>query len=611
MSFEEVYKNLISNIDARPSRPGVLISSTGSGKSTSVPAYLANEFKRRVFVVEPTIATCKLLANRLVNYVQGRRVGWSAGRKRKFVNYKINKGINPITRIPLEDSLVVYCTPGYIKHIIINGGTDFMDYLILDEFHVGTLDYDLLLHMWSVKKGCKLLIMSATIDPEPLEKMYNAVIARFDRRDRSLIKVSYSPPERGVLMTDHISDIIKSDLRDIKARGQSWIVFLPGSKEIESMYGLINGIPNVIVTRLYSQFTELDIDSVSKPIDRDMIRIILATNMVETGVTLPNLTIVYDSMAERIQVSAPEGETRINLSLVSQSTAEQRKGRLGRLGEGGYCYRMISEEDFSYLERFPVREKDRLPLHLVTLEMVKSGMAADEINRFHPMIPWNELRSWGLLDNGKLSESGKIAATNGISPRAAVFVQKLLDSRSGISEEVALGFGKIIDAGPNYTVPTTGVRSKISWFEILWSTSQDKGIRGGAKSKTNDISSHVKTLRKVYSEVFPHRVLTLDRSGQWNMKVVGRDLFPGLILSYFWNKQGGKNVSMIEEMEQPTEIPPPRKVRQGQIPKPLTTKPNRPSGDTYEYRTPELVADDGVSEGFHIIKDGAIMRIKF
>ncbi len=298
---------------------------TGSGKSTRLPVW-CSEFGR-VLVVEPRRIACRSLA------------GFVAGNLETRLGDMVGYAIRFEGKFRLE-SRIVFATPGIALRWYAEDGLNGFDTVVLDEFHERRWDTDLLAAM--LRMGDKRLVLtSATVEGKRLAGFLGG--SRLSSGGK-LFPVDVYHNKSPTLPQSKDVDKRASDAaaRALKyIEGGDVLVFLPGKGEISAVQSLLEKkLQGTEIIPLHASVDKNIQDKALKTAEKS--RVILATNVAETSLTLPGVRAVVDSGLER-RTHYRNGRTVLALCVISQSAAEQRAGRAGRLGPG-VCFRLWSGE---------------------------------------------------------------------------------------------------------------------------------------------------------------------------------------------------------------------------------------------------------------------------
>lgn len=259
------------------------------------------------------------------------------------------------------------------------------DCIIIDEAHERSLNIDFLLgylkQLLNKRKDLKLIITSATINTERFSKHFNnAPVIEVSGRTYP-VEVEYMPlglqdgdeddPECEVEELDLRNGILKALKFLFKAHGRAdTLVFLPGEREIMDIAAFLKKahLPNTEILPLYARLATAEQNKIFSP--HSTVRVVLCTNVAETSLTVPGIKYVIDPGTARISRYSPRTKVqRLPVEKISKASANQRKGRCGRVSEG-VCVRLYSEEDFLSRTEFTDPEILRTNLAAVILQMV-------------------------------------------------------------------------------------------------------------------------------------------------------------------------------------------------------------------------------------------------
>ena len=376
--------------------PVVIVAPTGSGKSTQVPPWCAALSDKPVLVVEPRRVACRSLA-RWVAQQRGEPLGHSVGYTVRFEDV----GSDTRTRIR-------FVTPGVALRYAAGPELDQYGTIILDEFHERGVEGDLFLAICQKKRrDARLVIMSATIAARQLAQFIGGQVLRAEGRVHP-IKVQYLGGTVVPASHNLVERVEVGIKRALKETTGNILVFLPGKGEITACHDALRKIRNVEFIPLHGDLSP-DAQDRAFETHSEYRRVILATNVAETSITLPGITAVVDSGLVRQRVHQSK---RIVLALrpISQASAEQRRGRAGRLGPG-ICYRLWEER--GRLEQETLPEIRREDLTQFVLTVASTGYRPQDL-KFLDAPPdfaveraQTALKSWGVLsDDGMLTPEG-------------------------------------------------------------------------------------------------------------------------------------------------------------------------------------------------------------
>ncbi|MGD0334506.1 MAG: ATP-dependent helicase HrpB [Xanthobacteraceae bacterium] len=407
----------------RAQNAAVLVAPPGAGKTTRVPLVLAGEewaAGRRILVLEPRRLAARAAAERMAKTL-GERVGETVGLRVRFGSKLSRK-----TRIEI-------LTEGVFTRLILDDPmVDGVAAILFDEFHERSLDADLGLALardvqHGLREDLRLLVMSATIDGARVAKLLGdaPVIAAEGRA---------FPVETRYLGRDarpiepQIADAI---VRAMRADTGSLLAFLPGAAEIRRTKALLDGRfgPSIDVVALFGALAADEQDRAIAPSPPGRRKIVLATSIAETSITIEGVRIVIDSGLARVPRYEPDvGVTRLETVRVSRAAADQRRGRAGRT-EPGLCYRLWDEPQTAALEPFSRPEILSADLSSLALDLAAWGSGPENLAFLDPppRPALTEakalLAELGAIDgDGRITEEGKKLRRLPLPPRLARMV---------------------------------------------------------------------------------------------------------------------------------------------------------------------------------------------
>jgi ATP-dependent helicase HrpA len=423
----------------------ILCGETGSGKTTQLPKICLSIGRGAAGLIghtQPRRIAARTVADRIAEEL-GEPLGKSVGYKIRF-NDKTH-----------ADSLIKLMTDGILLAESQNDPyLNQYDTIIIDEAHERSLNIDFLLGYmkWLLPKrpDLKLIITSATIDTERFSQHFNnAPIIEVSGRTYA-VEMRYRPIERESEEEDDTGDDLQHAILDAvdelyrDLRGDV-LIFLSGEREIrETTDSLKKHHPNQYeILPLYSKLSVSEQERVFNP-KGGKIRIVLATNVAETSLTVPNIRGVIDTGHGRISRYSHRSKIqRLPIERISQSSANQRAGRCGRVAEG-ICIRLYSREDYEARPQFTEPEIMRTNLSAVILQM--TALKLGDIEDFPFLEPPDDkmirdgktmLHEVNALDkSGKLTETGRQLAKFPTDPKLARML--LAAAEEGCLSEVAI-----------------------------------------------------------------------------------------------------------------------------------------------------------------------------
>ncbi|SNC61385.1 ATP-dependent helicase HrpB [Marinobacter sp. es.048] len=397
----------------------------GAGKTTRVPLALLDAAWRgdgKILMLEPRRLAARSAARfmaRQLDEKPGQTVGYRT---------RLDTRVSGATRIEVV-------TEGILTRLI-QADPMLEDFaaVIFDEFHERSLQADLGLALvresqQALREDLRLLVMSATLDTAPIAKVLGDVPVISSEGRTFPVAIRYRPLPRNGRIVDQVTSVIQEALGD---QTGSLLVFLPGAGEIRRVEQQLRGnLPDhVTVAPLYGNLKSEQQDQAISPAPGGQRKVVLATALAETSLTIEGVRVVIDSGQQRRAVFDPNsGMTRLVTGRVSRASAEQRKGRAGRV-EPGICYRLWSEsEQFRLADYTPpeILEADLAPLVLELAQWGARDAAAVAWIDEPPAAHWQQavaLLQWlDMIDSdGAITDHGKAARELGIHPRLAHMV---------------------------------------------------------------------------------------------------------------------------------------------------------------------------------------------
>ena len=335
----------------------VLQAPPGAGKTTCVPlALLKANFLagQSILMLEPrrlaASNAARFMAKQLGEDV-GQRVGYSIRYQRK---------VSAATRIEVV-------TEGILARRLQNDPElSGVGLVIFDEFHERHLQSDLALALCrdiqlGLRDDLKILIMSATLDSDSLAEQLRAPLLTSAGRSFP-VTTHYFPGKNGQTL---VASCVAATRRALAETDGDILVFLPGEREIRSCCPELTNLESTLVCPLYSNLNFADQERAIRPAEQR--KIVLATNIAETSLTIEGISVVIDSgYSRQPRFDAGSSLTKLKLGRISQASATQRAGRAGRLGPGD-CYRLWGEGEHATLLPFTppeIRTADLAPLVL-------------------------------------------------------------------------------------------------------------------------------------------------------------------------------------------------------------------------------------------------------
>ncbi len=399
----------------------IVIGDTGSGKTTQLPKMCLEAGRGTAGMIgctQPRRIAALAVADRLAEEIGAPN---RVGAKIRFHDQTT------------ADTLVKFMTDGVLlAETRQDPRLERYDTLIVDEAHERSLNIDFLLgylkNLLPARPDLKLIISSATIDAERFSRHFgDAPVLTVSGRTFPITTLHEEVPEdedgetatyveRAIGAVEELAD---------RADGGDILVFMPTERDItDTLDGLRERFDaSHLLLPLFGRLPAADQRKIFRPSHRR--KIIVATNVAETSITVPGIRAVVDTGLARIARFNPRtGTTSLRVSRVSQASCEQRRGRCGRTGPG-ICVRLYTEEDFQSREPFTVPEIQRANLAEVILQMI--SLRLGDPGRFPFIDPppaaairdgYRSLRELGALTaNQRLTANGRLMARLPLDPR--------------------------------------------------------------------------------------------------------------------------------------------------------------------------------------------------
>jgi ATP-dependent helicase HrpB len=437
-----ILPDLRSALDQRAC--AILVAEPGAGKTTRVPLALLDEpwlSGKRIVMLEPRRLAARAAAKRMADSL-GEAVGETVG-----YTVRLERKVSARTRIEVV-------TEGILtRRLQLDPELKDTGLLIFDEFHERSLDGDLGLALaLDVQRGLrddlKIIVMSATLDAEKLSThLGDAPVIATKGRMFPVDVVHLEKASRFTLADDTVKAVRKA-LQEVKG---SLLVFLPGEGEIRRVEDTLlrSDLPSHVDVRpLYGAMALADQDEAIRPSPAERRKIVLATTIAETSLTIEGIEAVIDTGLKRVPRFDPaSGMTALETVRVSQASAEQRKGRAGRLGPGR-CYRLWPEAETRALVTHDEPEIRSADLSGLVLELARWGVSHID------GLPWYEvppkaafaqaqdlLKRLSALDSGnRITPHGRAMAELPLHPRLShiVITGKAMGAGQSAAEIAAL-----------------------------------------------------------------------------------------------------------------------------------------------------------------------------
>jgi ATP-dependent helicase HrpB len=419
-------------------RCAVIQAPPGAGKTTRVPLALLDEpwlGNKKIILLEPrrlAAISCATHMAALLNETPGQTIGYQI---------RLDRKIGPKTRIEV-------ITEGIFTRKIQNDPfLEDVGLVIFDEFHERSIHSDLGLALGlesfeALRQDLCILVMSATMDVKAVSTLMENAPVIVSKGKSFQVKTIYMPPLKRQNRTVPIEMTCTAAIkRAVSENDGDILVFLPGVGEIKRVNAFLkeNLDERIYVCPLYGNLSLKDQARAFYPSNPGERKIVLATSIAETSITIDGISIVIDAGLMRIpRFSVQTGMSLLSTLPVSKASADQRRGRAGRTGPGT-CYRLWSEYDNGLLKAFTQPEILRNDLTFVVLELAAWGVLDPG------QLKWldlpleksfdrakNLLKVLGALDKeGHITAHGKKMACAGLHPRLAHMVIKAIGKGQG------------------------------------------------------------------------------------------------------------------------------------------------------------------------------------
>jgi len=421
LPIDAVLGDLAASLRARPN--AVLVAPPGAGKTTRVPLALLDEPWARggkLILLEPRRLAARGAANRMAQTL-GERVGETVG-----LRVRLGSKIGPKTRIEVVTEGV------FARMILDDPALEGVAAVLFDEFHERSLDADFGLALaldaqGGLREDLRILVMSATLDGARVARLLgDAPVIESEGRAYP-IETRYRSRDPLKRIEDQVTETV---LLALNEQPGSQLVFLPGQGEIRRVEERLREKlrdPAVEIAPLYGALDQREQDRAVLPPPAGRRKIVLASAIAETSLTIEGVRVVIDSGLARVPVYEPDiGVTRLETRRVSRAAADQRRGRAGRT-EPGVCYRLWEEAATGALEPFARPEILSADLSPLLLDCAAWGVADPATLAFLDQPPAPALKearallaSIGALDaDGRITPDGRALQALPLPPRLA------------------------------------------------------------------------------------------------------------------------------------------------------------------------------------------------
>lgn len=349
----------------------IIQAPTGSGKTTRIPLMLLDHYlnkDQKILILEPRRLAARSVARYMAS-LRDERVGETVGYR-----VKMDTQVSAKTRLEIVTEGIL------LRMLQSDPALEAYQLVIFDEFHERSLQADLGLALARqsqtlFREDLQLIIMSATLNTEALAHLLKAPVLEATGRQYP-VKVKHQAPtarQNQQFSAAFVSQCIQDTLR---TESGSQLVFLPGSGEIRQVYEQLKKHPlpeDTFIAPLYGSLSAREQDQAISPAPKGQRKVVLATNIAETSLTIEGIRVVIDSGLERRPYfDANSGMTRLLLGQIALSSAEQRTGRAGRI-EPGTCLRLWPSADNARMSPQQAPEILHSDLAPLALELARWG----------------------------------------------------------------------------------------------------------------------------------------------------------------------------------------------------------------------------------------------
>jgi len=423
----------------------VLVAPPGAGKTTRVPLVLLEESwakNKKILVLEPRRLAARAAATRMA-VTLGEQVGDTVGLRVRF-----GSRVTKRTRIEVV-------TEGVFTRLVIDDPSlEGVAAVLFDEFHERSLDADLGLALardsqQALRPDLKLLVMSATLDSARVAALLGDAPAIESEGRAFPVETRYLGRDPRAPIERQVTEALE---RALRTEAGSLLVFLPGAGEIRRTESLLKERINdtaVDIVALYGALDAREQDRAISPAPPGRRKVVLATSIAETSLTIEGVRVVIDSGLSRVPRYEPDvGITRLETVRVSRAAADQRRGRAGRV-EPGVCYRLWDEPQTASLEAYTRLEILSADLSSFMLDLAQWGVSDPGKLAFLDPPPRAALAEaktllaeLGAIDSdGRITEEGRKLRALPLPPRLARMV---VDAAAEGAGELAAGIAAVV-----------------------------------------------------------------------------------------------------------------------------------------------------------------------
>jgi HrpA-like RNA helicase len=413
----------------------ILVGETGSGKTTQIPQYIyENNHEERIAITQPRRVAAITVAQRVCEEVNNGKIGETVGYCVRFDDTS-----SKATKLRfMTDGMLV-------REALLFPTLERYSVIVLDEAHERTLQTDILFGVvkqaMRKRKGLKVVVMSATLDVALFNsffKDFNPAIFQIPGRQYN-VDLFYTVKTQPDYLDSALVTVLQIHL-EAKQDNGSILVFLTGQEDIETLETLLEEYARtlpadalkLLVCPIFAAMPREQQMKVFEPAPKDVRKVILATNIAETSITINGIRYVVDTgLVKQRSYVAKSGMEMLLTEPVSKAQAWQRSGRAGREAPG-VCYRLFPEETFDQLADRAIPEIQRVSLEVVVLQLKCMGVMdilgfdfIEKPKKSSLIKALEKLYALGAFDaKGELTTRGRQMAGLPVEPMYAVMLLK-------------------------------------------------------------------------------------------------------------------------------------------------------------------------------------------